>query len=459
MKYHDFCFFSSERAKFIVFSVMTINLHEWAYATAYVTFGVGILSSIARKFRTFVYVGFALIFCVFLSSLWVVNEVQHITNEIHRLMTVLQCIPFEKILNPALHPEVKCIDARTIMLTPPVLNIFTDFYIIFLPMPTIWYLQMNRRRKATVITVLAFGVLSTTVAILRLPVLISVTLMKTDASIDVGKMIIVASFQVQCAIIAVNLPATKSLWTKIRGRYNPEDSDNLQEPFGLSPVGRKRRGDTNGTSNMGTVTRLERGLTASESKEELFQEPDRQARWTTRSVACSVSGDGELKRKQSICVTTSVDIEHSPRVSSQQEPLPPPLPHVPLPHTLGHECRVITGSGTAKPAIGPSFEINGPLRPTNPQRWLDDKDIAEKEKKYWIPVRRPIFSVPSRFGAGYGSCPGQNIAKIELSKLAATIIRDYNIRPEYAGQEWKWKAYFTVVPHSWRVFVEKTDVR
>jgi hypothetical protein len=36
-------------------------------------------------------------------------------------MTVLQCVPFEKILNPMLYPEVTCIDMRTIMLTPPIL--------------------------------------------------------------------------------------------------------------------------------------------------------------------------------------------------------------------------------------------------------------------------------------------------------------------------------------------------
>lgn len=64
-----------------------------------------------------------------------------------------------------------------------------------------------------------------------------------------------------------------------------------------------------------------------------------------------------------------------------------------------------------------------------------------------------------QFGAGYGSCPGQNIAKIEISKIAATIIRDYNIRPAHEKTEWKWKAYFTVVPHSWEVLVEKTAVR
>jgi hypothetical protein len=91
-----------------------------------------------------------------------------------------------------------------------------DFYITCLPMPTIWFLHINLRRKVIIISVLAFGLVSVTVAIIRLPVLISVSSMKTDASIDVGKMIIVASFEVQCAIVAANLPATKALWAKVR---------------------------------------------------------------------------------------------------------------------------------------------------------------------------------------------------------------------------------------------------
>ncbi|KAF1810375.1 cytochrome P450 [Eremomyces bilateralis CBS 781.70] len=78
----------------------------------------------------------------------------------------------------------------------------------------------------------------------------------------------------------------------------------------------------------------------------------------------------------------------------------------------------------------------------NPNRWLEG-DIAAKEK-YWIP-----------FGAGYGSCPGQNVAKIELAKITSTLVKDYNIRQVDEKQEWKWKAYFTVVPHSWPVFIEK----
>lgn len=53
------------------------------------------------------------------------------------------------------------------------------------------------------------------------------------------------------------------------------------------------------------------------------------------------------------------------------------------------------------------------------------------------------------------SCPGQHLAKMELSKICATIVRDYRIRQVDPNQQWKWKAYFTVAPHSWPCYVEK----
>ncbi|KAL2150091.1 hypothetical protein VTH82DRAFT_7767 [Thermothelomyces myriococcoides] len=90
-----------------------------------------------------------------------------------------------------------------------------------------------------------------------------------------------------------------------------------------------------------------------------------------------------------------------------------------------------------------SKEIWGPdAHEFNPDRWFDDS-ISSKEK-YWIP-----------FGAGYNSCPGQNIAKMEISKILATIVRDYDIRQVDKNQNWKYKAYFTVVPHSWPCYIEK----
>ncbi|TLD04983.1 uncharacterized protein PgNI_10029, partial [Pyricularia grisea] len=90
-----------------------------------------------------------------------------------------------------------------------------------------------------------------------------------------------------------------------------------------------------------------------------------------------------------------------------------------------------------------STEIWGPdAREFNPDRWL--RDDAARLDRYIL-----------TFGAGYESCPGHYIAKMELSKLTATIIRDYNIRQVTPGQEWSYKAAFVAVPHSWPVYVEK----
>ncbi|KAK2614000.1 hypothetical protein N8I77_000862 [Diaporthe amygdali] len=93
--------------------------------------------------------------------------------------------------------------------------------------------------------------------------------------------------------------------------------------------------------------------------------------------------------------------------------------------------------------IHTSKEIWGPdAREFNPDRWLRP-DAAEKEKCF-IP-----------WGAGYASCPGQHAARLQLSKIAATVVRDYNIRQVDPKAEWTWGAWFTCVPHDWPVYIEK----
>ncbi|CAN9425428.1 unnamed protein product [Alternaria alternata] len=261
--------------------------------------------SVDMVFRSLVYLGFALAFSVFLSSL---------------LMTVLQCVPFEKILNPMLYPEVTCIDMRTIMLTPPILNILMDFYIICLPIPSVLSLRMNLRRKVTVISVLAFGIISVTVAILRLPVLISVSSMKTDASIDVGKMIIVASFEVQCAIVAANLPAMKALWTKVRGKYSSAGSNepSLEKPYSLSFIRRGKRGERNKHSSMGSITRLENGLTTNESQEVLVEGKVKQQGLATGEIEeLHFTNSGGLRQQPTVTMT-DVYAQGSPNMALQQ---------------------------------------------------------------------------------------------------------------------------------------------
>ncbi|ORY65154.1 uncharacterized protein BCR38DRAFT_408889 [Pseudomassariella vexata] len=70
-----------------------------------------------------------------------------------------------------------------------------------------------------------------------------------------------------------------------------------------------------------------------------------------------------------------------------------------------------------------SKELWGPnASKFNPDCWLE-VDATFKDK-YWIP-----------FGAGHGSCPRHNVAKIELSKITATFVRSYDIRQVHKEQD------------------------
>ncbi|EEH38906.2 benzoate 4-monooxygenase cytochrome P450 [Paracoccidioides lutzii Pb01] len=92
-----------------------------------------------------------------------------------------------------------------------------------------------------------------------------------------------------------------------------------------------------------------------------------------------------------------------------------------------------------------SKETWGPdAREFNPDRWLGED--ALHLAKYFIP-----------WGMGYASCPGQNLARIELNKICATLVRDYDIRQANPEQEWTWKAFFTVVPHNWPCYIQKRN--
>ncbi|KAK4195602.1 cytochrome P450 [Triangularia verruculosa] len=79
-----------------------------------------------------------------------------------------------------------------------------------------------------------------------------------------------------------------------------------------------------------------------------------------------------------------------------------------------------------------------------PERWLREDSVALD--RWFMP-----------WGYGYNSCPGQHIARLELSKIAATLVRDYDISQVNSRQEWKWQAFFTVVQYSWPCYITARD--
>ncbi|KAI9054435.1 hypothetical protein LZ554_001597 [Drepanopeziza brunnea f. sp. 'monogermtubi'] len=83
----------------------------------------------------------------------------------------------------------------------------------------------------------------------------------------------------------------------------------------------------------------------------------------------------------------------------------------------------------------------------NPRRWLNLSPAQASA----------MNSNMVAFGAGYNQCPGQNLAKLELYKTAAMMLRDFDIEMVDPKKEWTYENYFTVAPHSWPCFVKRRE--
>ncbi|KAK8087755.1 hypothetical protein PG997_002716 [Apiospora hydei] len=84
-------------------------------------------------------------------------------------------------------------------------------------------------------------------------------------------------------------------------------------------------------------------------------------------------------------------------------------------------------------------------REFNPDRWMGD-DVARLEK-HFIP-----------FSLGYGSCPGQNLGRIELSKICATLARSYDFRQVDPEQQMRYEAYFGLTAHMPACYVKRQNM-
>ncbi|MCJ1402685.1 hypothetical protein MMC11_005906 [Xylographa trunciseda] len=80
----------------------------------------------------------------------------------------------------------------------------------------------------------------------------------------------------------------------------------------------------------------------------------------------------------------------------------------------------------------------------NPERWLRSENQAEEKNLI-------------HFGAGYNSCPGRNLAQLEVSKVTATMVRDYDVRQIDPTKSWSYEAHFTAVPYGWPCRVTRRD--
>ncbi|EUC28383.1 hypothetical protein COCCADRAFT_41087 [Bipolaris zeicola 26-R-13] len=187
--------------------VLYYSVH-WVIKLAFLVFYLR-LSPDSDTFRHAVYFGVGLNTVVWIASV---------------LVACFQCMPFDEIFHPGMHSDAQCINKMILLLGPCILNILVDIYILILPISTIWALKNIRmRRKIAVLCVIGFGGISVLIACSRIVILLRLSSPSPslDTSYILGTMIVVSALEIQSAIIAVNLPSLKALWTKYTGATPP----------------------------------------------------------------------------------------------------------------------------------------------------------------------------------------------------------------------------------------------
>lgn len=138
---------------------------------------------------------------------------------------------------------------------------------------------MKPKRKAAVLGVIGFGSLSVVTAICRFALQVQMVT-NPDMTYVLGRMVIAAAIEIEVAVVAVNLPALKSLFSKFVGGssqdYSLEEEERkLQDYKGSSDRGLKGSTGLASTKTESGSCGLLVGATLSGSEENLLRQGGR----------------------------------------------------------------------------------------------------------------------------------------------------------------------------------------
>ena len=130
---------------------------------------------------------------------------------------------------------------------------------------------MSTRRKAVVIGIICFGSLSVVTALCRF-IVQKQLIADQDTPLIMGRMIIVAAIEIQIAVIAVNLPALRSLFTKLVGSSHDPASYGQGDAHRLSSLKSSDNRQLKGVFGGSRRPNHALGATLTGSEEELMRQ-------------------------------------------------------------------------------------------------------------------------------------------------------------------------------------------
>lgn len=91
---------------------------------------------------------------------WIVGFVLVVWSTVSMLLMIFSCHPIKANwdLNLYLSPKTRCYPrAYHVLNIHGYCNLVTDFALLFLPLPMLWKLQMNKMKKLSILAIFATG--------------------------------------------------------------------------------------------------------------------------------------------------------------------------------------------------------------------------------------------------------------------------------------------------------------
>ncbi|KAK4159494.1 hypothetical protein QBC43DRAFT_221924, partial [Cladorrhinum sp. PSN259] len=149
------------------------------------------------------------------------------------LLTAIQCLPVYSIWNRYVTSR-KCLDATAISYSNGALSILEDVAILLLPVPQVWRLQIDRRRRLAVLAVFSIGSFACFTSMIRMKYVVQYSA-TFDATWDNVDIVIWSAIEQFSAMFCGSLPPLRLLLVNARRRISQEVIGNNYTPSHTPP--------------------------------------------------------------------------------------------------------------------------------------------------------------------------------------------------------------------------------
>ncbi|KAK8012264.1 hypothetical protein PG991_009639 [Apiospora marii] len=128
------------------------------------------------------------------------------------LVVVFQCRPISNYWNVMAEPR-NCLDEAAHLLAAGIINTFTDFVVVLLPIITVMKLQLTTRNRLVVVGLFSLGFLACGVGVFRTYITWHMTV-DYDLTYHAGFVFWSSAVELNTGIICASVPATKPFFTR-----------------------------------------------------------------------------------------------------------------------------------------------------------------------------------------------------------------------------------------------------